>query len=175
MNESTSEIERVFLLDRMPELDIESELWVIEQGYLLPAQDGFPGVAPEGRIRRCELPDGTVQYTHTIKKGMGLVREEYEREVTQEAFDLFWPDTKGRRIRKQRTRVPVGDFVWELDCFQGIDLVLAEIELQDPDTPVDIPDWLQPRILREVTSDPKYRNFELACAEFVVSGGKDLT
>ena len=156
------EVERVYILDRMPELPTGHEVWLIEQGYLVPAPDSEPGTVPEGRIRRCELPDGSVEYTHTVKQGMGLVREETERSLSGEAFDRLWPSTEGRRIRKKRFRVPHEGLVWELDRFLGIDLILAEVELPDPEHPVSPPDWLQPRMLQEVTEDPRYRNFELA-------------
>ena len=158
------EVERVFLLDRMPELPSGHTLWRIEQGYLLPPPESEPGQAPEGRIRRTTLPDGTTRMTHTIKRGMGLVREEQEGEITPETFASLWPLTEGRRIRKDRIRVREGSLVWEIDRFLDFELFLAEVELPNVETPVEPPAWLQPRILREVTEEPAFRNYELARA-----------
>ena len=100
--------------------------------------------------------------THTIKKGLGLIREETEHELSPEEFERLWPSTEGRRIRKERLRVPHDGLVWELDRFLDLDLFMAEVELPGPDHPVTIPPWLESRILKEVTDEPAYRNFELA-------------
>ena len=157
------EIERVYLLDGMPEPLKEGELWRIEQGYLIPQDCDQPvGASAEGRIRRLERPDGAVTFIHTIKRGLGLIREEREHELTEAEFERLWPATEGRRIQKERTRIREGSLVWELDRFIGLDLVLAEVELPDPEASVALPAWLRPHVVREVTEDPKYRNFELA-------------
>ena len=156
------EVERVYLLDRMPDLPADHERLQIDQGYLIPPPGSIPGESPEGRVRSTRFHDGSHAFSHTIKKGMGLVREEQERVISREEFERLWPLTRGRRVSKSRTRVPVGELIWELDDFQGFDLVLAEVEIPDPDFAFDPPEWLQPRILREVTEDPAYRNYELA-------------
>ena len=53
---------------------------------------------------------------------------------------------------------------WELDEFLdlGRNLTLAEAELASPETPLVPPAWLEEHILREVTEDPRFRNFHLA-------------
>ena len=159
------EIERVYLLDRLPELDVldaRMETWRIDQGYLVPTEAPVSDVLKEGRIRRVELPDGEIRFIHTIKRGLGLVREEHETEISEEEFNRLWPLTDGRRIRKVRTRIQEGALTWELDRFLDIELVLAEVELPEVETVVELPEWLKPRIVREVTEDPAFRNFELA-------------
>lgn len=156
------EVERVWLLDGMPEVPASHELWRIEQGYLVSEPGVDPSKAVEGRLRRTTLPDGSCEFTHTLKRGMGLVREERERSITSEEFEALWPRTEGRRLRKDRFRVHEGGMVWEIDRFLDFDLRLAEVELPDPGTPVEPPDWLQPRILREVTEEPAFRNYEIA-------------
>ena len=55
-----------------------------------------------------------------------------------------------------------GALTWEVDAFEGADLVLAEVELPSADTPVTPPAWLAPHVVREVTEEPAYRNFEVA-------------
>jgi CYTH domain-containing protein len=74
----------------------------------------------------------------------------------------MWPLTKGKRLTKRRHRVPQGDLTWEIDEFTDRDLVLAEIELPSAETPVEIPDWLEPWVEREVTGDVAYLNWTLA-------------
>ena len=166
---STQEIERVFLLDGMPE-DIPSEArargdsWLVEQGYFPLQADVGSDRHPEGRIRRVRLPDGSERYTHTIKSGIGLVREEQERVIEAGEFHHLWPLTQGLRIRKQRLRIEVDGQLWELDQFLDLegDLVLAEAELPSVDTPLAIPGWIQRHLVREVTEEPGFRNFHLA-------------
>jgi CYTH domain-containing protein len=147
------EIERKYLLKSMPELPGTAREFRMEQGYFA---DG------PGRLRRTTAPGGTVTHTHTVKTGQGLVREEVEREITREQFDADWPRTEGRRLAKTRTCVPDGELVWEIDAYDALDLVLAEVELPSPDAEVVIPDWLAPHVVREVTDEPAYQNYELA-------------
>ncbi len=150
---STLEIERKYLLQSMPQLPATARRYHMEQGYFADEP---------GRLRRTRGPDGTVTYTHTVKKGVGLVREEIEREITRAAFEQDWPRTSGRRLTKTRSKVPEDNLVWEIDDYDGLDLVLAEVELPTPDTKVTVPDWLAPHVIREVTGEPAYQNYEIA-------------
>lgn len=154
------EIERTYLLrglPRFPEGAIAASLR-IEQGYFADSGDG----AMEGRLRRTTLPDGLIRCTHTIKRGDGLVREEIEREISEAEFERHWPATEGRRLMKTRHVVPIGIFTWEIDEFIGLQLVLAEVELRSPDDQPPIPVWIQSEVIRDVTEEKAYRNFELA-------------
>ena len=162
------EIERVWLCRGLPEFPSHAERLLIRQGYLqapdalaVPAQD--PDVVPTiGRIRRTQDAAGTVAFVHTIKTGDGLVRREWERPLSAASFDAAWPQTAGRRIFKTRWRVPEGEVVWEIDHFDRLAMVLAEVELPAPDALVEIPAWLAPLLEREVTEDPTYRNVAIA-------------
>ncbi len=93
-----------------------------------------------------------------------LAPHEYwvEREVSAEEFEALWPRTAGRRLSKTRYLVAEGDLVWEIDDFDELNVVLADIELPSPDTEFAIPDWLAPHIVRDVTEEPAYRNSNLA-------------
>lgn len=150
------EIERVWLLSRCPDIPSGSERWTIEQGYL----DSAAGA--EGRVRSITFPDGRREFVHTVKSGVGLVREESERRIGAEEFDRLWPATVGRRIRKIRHRVRDGAFVWEVDEFLDWPLVMAEVELPDATSEATPPAWLRGVMGREVTDDPRYRNSSLA-------------
>lgn len=156
-----AEIERVFLLRGLPDPMPAGEAWRIEQGYLPPASGADP-TQLEGRLRRIERPDGSVEFVHTVKRGLGLVREETERTIGREEFERHWPRTEGRRLRKVRTRIAHGHQVWEVDRFVDLPVVLAECELDRPDEPVEMPAWLVPLVVREVTEEPAFRNSELA-------------
>lgn len=152
------EIERTYLLDRLPLLLPKgAPAYRIEQGYLDPKQADV-----EGRIRRTRRPDGTVTHVHTVKTGTGLVRTEVERDITAAEFERLWPATAGMRIVKTRHKVPDGERTWEVDVFEGTNLVLAEVELPSADTAVTPPGWLAPHVVRDVTEESTYRNFEIA-------------
>ncbi|MEZ6187130.1 MAG: adenylate cyclase, partial [Planctomycetota bacterium] len=155
------EIERVYLLRAAPELPPGAVALELEQGYL---PDGGAD-DEEGRVRRTTYPDGRQKLVHTIKRGLGLVREETERALTPAEFDALWPRTAGRRVLKTRHKVPDGAVTWEVDVFRDRDLVLAEVELESAEQQVTLPPWLAPHVLREVTEDPRYRNYALATGE----------
>ena len=146
------EIERKFLLDGLPSLPPEAAAYRMEQGYF---EDG-------GRIRRTVDPDGTVTFTHTVKKGKGLVREEDERTIPEDEFLALWPQTTARRLRKTRYCVEVGEFVWEIDDYGDLQLYLAEVELPSSDTEAALPPWLAPHVVRDVTDEAQYQNYEIA-------------
>lgn len=148
------EIERKFLLARFPSGAAEAPAVEIEQGYV-------PGDRLRERLRRVTSPDG-VRWYRTVKAGAGLVRTEIEEETTQEIFEVMWPLTEGKRVHKQRHRVPDGDLAWEIDHFLDRDLTLAEVELPAADVLPVPPDWLQPHVVRDVTDEPEYVNYNLA-------------
>ncbi|MEJ7809044.1 MAG: CHAD domain-containing protein [Gemmatimonadaceae bacterium] len=148
------EIERKFLLSSLPARAEQGEPKDVEQGYL-------PGERLTERVRRVRA-GGRTAYFRTLKAGYGVARLEVEEETTAEVFDQLWPLTAGRRLRKQRYVVPDGDVTWELDVFEGRDLVLAEVELRAEDQTIAIPDWLQSHLVREVTGDAAYQNSNLA-------------
>ena len=61
------EIERQFLVDELPELPAKYE--VLRQGYV--------SLEPEIRIRQI----GNDRFMLTVKRGAGLVREEWETDI----------------------------------------------------------------------------------------------
>lgn len=148
------EIERKYLLRGMPRRK-GSRSVRIDQGWL-------PGERLLERIRRVREADGGVRYYRSLKSGRGIARREIEEETTEQVFRTLWPLTKGRRIAKRRMIVDDGAFTWEIDRFHGRDLVLAEVELPSPETPVVPPRWLEKWVVREVTGEPDYLNSNLA-------------
>ena len=153
------EIERVFLLKKVPPIPPDAVAYTIQQGYL-PRTDE-PG-GGDGRLRKMTCPDGSVLFTHTVKKGTGMVRIERERAISCETFERGWSRTTGRRLTKRRYAIESAGHLWEIDVFDDLDLVLAEVELPSPVTPLKLPDWLAPHVIREVTEEPAFRNYNLA-------------
>jgi CHAD domain-containing protein/CYTH domain-containing protein len=148
------EIERKFLLSGLPDRVLREEMIEIDQGWL-------PGSTVRERLRRTRQGE-RVRYLRTVKLGQGLKRTEFEEGMESRVFEQLWPLTEGCRVQKQRYRVPEGPYVWEIDVFCDRDLVVAEIELPAEDAAFDIPEWLAPHLVREVTGEPGYSNLELA-------------
>lgn len=147
------EIERKYLLSGLPTLPDATTL-EMRQGYI-------PGDRIVERLRASREGKKT-RYYRTIKVGSGVVRTELEDETTSRIFDALWPLTEGKRLTKRRHQVPMGDLTWEIDEFTDRELVLAEIELPKPDTPVEFPEWLAPFVVREVTGEVEFLNSTLA-------------
>ena len=146
------EIERKFLLTVLPPGWTADSPHQIDQGYL--------AVEPNGTHVRLRRRDDT--FTLTAKRGRGHVREEFETELEAGQFDILWPLTAGRRLRKLRYLIPHGDLKFEVDVFQGRHegLIVAEIEFPDVERSrtFSVPGWCG----QEVTSDPDYSNIRLA-------------
>ncbi|HMN96480.1 MAG TPA: hypothetical protein PKC43_08860 [Phycisphaerales bacterium] len=169
------EIERSYLLRGMPPLPAHLPVTAlrIAQGYL--PDDAQRTLGVEGRIRSIHRPDGRVEHVHTVKTGSGLVRTEIERPLSEAEFQRLWPATAGRRLSKTRFAVADGALTWEIDRFDDLDLVLAEVELPSADFAVTLPPWLAPHVVRDVTEEPAYRNFEIALRVHVRRGGRPAT
>jgi CYTH domain-containing protein/CHAD domain-containing protein len=147
-----SEIERKFLVGEMPRA--ESGRKEIEQGYLALGEDN------EVRLRRA----GDELFL-TAKSGSGEVREEVEVTIEPGAFELLWPLTEGRRVRKVRHYVPLGEGLRaEIDVYEGeLDgLRTAEVEFgsRGEADRFQAPPWLG----EELTGDERYANRSLATA-----------
>jgi CHAD domain-containing protein/CYTH domain-containing protein len=148
------EVERKYLLKRLPRMPAGAVKKEVEQGWI-------PGARLLERVRRVR-EGGTERYYRTVKLGSGVARLEMEEETTRDVFLRLWALTRGRRVRKTRWAVPDGAVTWEVDRFRGRRLVLAEVELERPDAPVRFPPWLARLVVREVTDEPDYVNYNLA-------------
>lgn len=148
------EIERKYLLSAVPERARLEKPLEIEQGWL-------PGKALLERLRHVRSDTGE-QWYRTVKSGEGLKRLEIEEPTSREIFDTMWPLTEGKPISKRRYRVVDQGWTWEIDEFVDRGLVMAELEIPTETTAVDPPDWLGDYLVREVTEDPDYLNYNLA-------------
>jgi CHAD domain-containing protein/CYTH domain-containing protein len=151
---ANTEIERKYLLSALPAEMPPARVVELVQGYI-------PGERLVERLRARTDGDGTA-YLRTVKLGVGVTRTEVEEETTPAIFEQMWPLTEGRRVRKRRHTVPDGALAWEVDEFTDRDLVLAELELPSEAYPVELPPWLAPYVVREVTHEPEFVNANLA-------------
>ena len=148
------EIERKYLLRMAPPILEGRSFGKIDQGYL-------PGEKLHERVRRKTVGASTI-HLRTIKLGAGISRIEVEETCDVKTFAKLWSLTSGRRVRKQRYEIVEGDLTWEIDVFTDRELVLAEVELDRTDRVPEIPAWLAPYVIREVTDDPAFLNLMLA-------------
>ncbi len=91
---------------------------------------------------------------------VGTSRAEFEYPIpVEDAREML--DTLCDRplIEKTRYRIQQGELTWEVDEFAGENqgLILAEVELDDENQTVELPDWIDKEV-----SDPKYFNVNLA-------------
>ncbi|MEO0532580.1 MAG: CYTH domain-containing protein [Cyanobacteria bacterium P01_A01_bin.123] len=87
----------------------------------------------------------------------GVSRAEFEYPIPLDDAQAML-DTLCQRpwVEKIRTKIPIGDLVWEVDEFMGDNrgLILAEIELNRPDQTFALPHWIG----KEVSGDSRYFN-----------------
>ena len=90
----------------------------------------------------------------------GATRVEYEYEIPDvEATAMLDELCEKPLIEKNRYKIALGGFAWEVDEFFGENqgLIVAEVELESEDQKFEKPDWIG----QEVTGDPKYFNSNL--------------
>ncbi len=162
MTSSGIEIERKYLLDGPPDAEFlarhHARSTRIVQLYLLPTAN-----SPVRRLRRRSGADGEERtYTEKAPRG-GLARDERERVIDEQAWQLLARETDpaARPIVKTRHVIDWAGRQVEIDVFdEPPGLVVAEVELPDENSPVELPPDL--RVVREVSDDPAYLNVNLA-------------
>ena len=99
------EIERKYLLKKMPDnLDTYRHRH-LEQGYLC--------TAPVVRIRKDDD-----RYELTYKSGGMMVRQEYNLLLTKDSYEHLKKKVDGRLITKKRYMIPYEKYMIELDVFE---------------------------------------------------------
>jgi adenylate cyclase len=143
------EIERKFL--------VEGDDWRAA-GRGTPYRQGYLSTVPERSVRvRLVRDKGYL----TIKgASVGASRAEYEYEISAvEAGEMLDNLCERPLIEKTRYRLVHHGLTWEVDEFGGDNagLIIAEVELDDEDQDVILPDWVG----KEVTGDRRYYNASL--------------
>src|SRR5437899_10625565 len=104
---SSREIERKFLIKRLPVKILRSRHFPIAQGYLANE--------PGGRHVRLRTKAKTASLTFTV--GRGTSREEREIRLSPKQFAMLWPATRGRRLRKTGSAIPWKNLKIEVDIY----------------------------------------------------------
>ena len=152
------EIERKYLIERMPpDLDKARKL-EIEQGYLCRK--------PVVRIRKSNrkyILTYKQKRTGSGKDGNPLINEEIEMPLTRESYEHLREKVDFCLIGKTRYVIPLGrGLKAELDVFHGPLEGLRFVEVEFPDVEASNsfvpPDWFG----EDVSDDPRYRNGHLS-------------
>ena len=146
------EIERKYLITRLPEGATDHPFHLIEQGYL--------STEPVVRVRR---EDDSYYLTYK-SKGL-LEREEYNLPLTMESYNHLIQKADGHILTKKRYLIPVehsDSLTIELDIFEGRfdGLMLAEVEFETREEAeaFTAPDWFG----EDVTFTGEYQNSQLS-------------
>lgn len=144
------EIERKFLIKKLPDNLTSYKARKIEQAYLC--------TDPVVRVRR----DNDDYYLTYKSRGM-IVREEYNLPLTKEAYRHLLAKADGNIITKTRYEIPEKDnLTIELDVFEGKfdGLLLAEVEFASEEEALGYipPEWFG----EDVSNSTKYHNSTLS-------------
>ena len=144
------EIERKFLITKLPDDLTNYKCRTIEQGYL--------STKPVVRVRK-----DNDEYFLTYKGSGMMVREEYNLPLTKESYHHLLQKADGIIITKKRYEIPTCDgLIIELDLFEGpfSGITLAEVEFESESqansyTP---PEWFG----LDVTNSSEYHNSNMS-------------
>ncbi len=118
---------------------------------------GYISLDPEIRLRK----KGERFYRTEKSKG-DMVREEREKEISKEEYDLQIPGAKGILIEKIRYYKEYGKHTVEIDIFSGAlyGLKICEVEFNTEEEAKSFipPEWFG----AEVTNDSRFKNKNLA-------------
>ncbi len=124
-----------------------------------PYCQGYIATARPGHSVRVRLA-GDRGYLTIKGPTQGLTRAEFEYPIPVADAQAMLSTLCDRPfIEKTRYRLPRGEVVWEIDEFAGenVGLIVAEVELQSENQPLDLPDWVG----REVSGEARYYNASL--------------
>lgn len=147
------EIERKFVVERLPDDIARGASEHIRQGYL--------SIEP-AEVRLRSRDDAT--YELAVKSLGGLRRAEVNLPLTAEQFEELWPLVQ-RSVEKDRALHEVEGRTAEVDVYRGKLAGLVVVEIEFP-SETDAQAFTPPAWFGlEVTEDPRFRNVSLAVAD----------
>jgi len=149
------EIERKFLVLSTEFIQAASQHYRIEQGYL--SND------PARTVRVRVKDDKSFITVKGASSASGMSRYEWEKEIPLEEGKALLQLALPTVIQKIRYEVKHQTFLFEVDVFEGQHqgLILAEVELEDENVELNLPEWIG----EEVTGDPRFYNVSLSSME----------
>ncbi|MEZ4906863.1 MAG: CYTH domain-containing protein [Saprospiraceae bacterium] len=144
------EIERKFLVKG----DFKSHSHsseIIKQGYISTIPERSVRIRIQGEIAFLTIKG--------IGNKSGTSRLEWEKEISIDDAEILLQICEPGMIEKTRYLINFREHTFEVDEFHGYNngLVVAEVELEDENEEIILPDWIG----KEVTGDEKYYNIML--------------
>lgn len=143
--------------------EVERKFLVIGQQWRtlatgVPYRQGYLSTVKERTVR--VRTAGAHAYLTVKGLTTGVSRLEFEYEIPVADANRMLDELCERPlIEKLRYRIPFGALTWEVDEFLGDNrgLVVAEVELERADQPIDRPGWIG----ADISADPRYFNSNL--------------
>jgi CYTH domain-containing protein len=160
MNKDNLEIERKFLLKNVPKFNLKKiTKLIIHQIYV--DVDGR-----SVRFRMTEDMNASNRIYHQCEKEVIShgVFEEIENEVDKSLFDEMLKKDHSYIIKTRYVHEENG-LKWEIDKYHDVRLVTLEVELDDIEQDIVIPEIIEDQMIVEVTGQKVFSNYNLSVKE----------
>jgi len=164
MNKDNLEIERKFLLKNVPDFNRnEIEKHLIHQIYVdVDGKKVRFRMSEKFNQKGISATDDERHYVQCVKRVLSPgVFEELENEITKELFR----DMSHREhsfIVKTRYVYEKDGLKWEVDEYHDIKMVTLEVELDDINQEITIPEIIKKEVITEVTGQKVFSNQSLS-------------
>lgn len=145
-------------------IEIERKFLVLHDDWrehVLRSDELLEGIIAETELAHVRVRAQSVSPAATIKSsGTGGVRNEYEYEIDRsDAFEMIHTLCGSDVLQKKRHHIRHEGFNWIVDEYTGImdSIIVAEVELADISTTVQLPDWVG----REVSGEPAFKKINM--------------
>lgn len=145
------EIERKFLLKRVPLVKTMNEILFIEQFY--------------GNDRCRSIRSGnSIKYILQNKRQLrpGVYAERPPKKISRNKYMTAWKNKKKALNKIRYVKRDKNGLVWEIDEFVGMNLVIAEVELPKENYKLKIPPFIKKELIMEVTKFDQFRSSHIA-------------
>ena len=162
INTSGVEIERKYLLRKMPK-EVLDNAFRTEDCDIYYRPDGDVWVRATIVNSHDRETDAKEQvYIETIKKHISHGNSEtYERYISEAELKRHI-ELSETYIKKTRYFFKSGSEIWEVDDFENLKLVMAELEVNSLNDMVEVPQCIVDELLVEVTGDKSFSNQNMA-------------
>lgn len=160
---SHKEIERKFLLKRLPKKVIEKYAKKLQILEIIQYYFFIDNIWQRYRVVNQE--GKKTKYVHTIKNTISLgTNDEWEKTVSEVEFLKKQAEHKKEHsvIHKTRYVIKHKGLKFEIDVFHGMSMVMLEVELPTLHFHFEYPDGLLDEIVFEATGMKQFNNFTLA-------------
>lgn len=139
------EIERKFIIKNIPKNIKVKEKRYINQFYIPNTNKDSNRIMRDRRIYSVAFENNSIKYFYSTKKGIGLIREEKEIEISSEIFFNILKSYNSTPIVKIRNFIQdnLTNLLIEVDQFINYPLTLVEVEFKNEEQAKNfsIPSW----------------------------------